>query len=857
MSPSRDMVPAKMGPDGGRSQSWRSTGGIVWTAARPKRILAAGERAPHRYSNDDTMLRSSLRAPVPLLVALVAGTTAQPCDAQAGTPQVFNGAPAAYWIFHPDVPRDQYGVFHFRRVIPLARVPAAFLVHLSADNRYRFFVNGRQVAAGPQRSDLMHWRYETVDLAPYLHVGDNVLAALVWNWGAERPVAQFTYHSGFLLQADDASAAIANTGQDWKVFHDAGYAPIPIRSQDVGGYYAAPPGESLRGDRYPWGWEQADYDDRAWANAGTITGWNAEITRLRGSHQNGEARGWQLVSRSIPPLEEHEVRFARVRRASGVAPDDGFLRGRGDLTVPSHTHASLLLDQAQLTNAYAVLNVSGGTGSVIRLTYAEALKDADGRKGNRDEIEGKHISGVHDAFFPDGGDHREFQTLWFRTYRYVQLDIETGSEPLRIHDFHGIFTAYPYQLRARFQSEVPWLSGVWEMDWRVLRLCAFETFFDTPYYEQLQYVGDSRIQALTELYMSDDDRLVRQAISHFDLSRIPEGITASRYPSELPQYIPTFSLIWVAMVHDYWMHRDDTAFVRGFLPGIRGVLSWFERRRDATGMLGPLEWWPFVDWASDWPGGVPPGGREGRSTMITLQYVYALRHAAELERALGTTSDADHDGALADSIVAAVRRQTWHAERGLFRDTPDGQNYSQQANAMALLVDAQPSGEARPLMERILSDSTLTQATYYFGYYLLEALNRAGLGDRYVERLEPWHAMLARGLTTTPEQPDPTRSDSHAWSAHPNYGLLATVVGIRPDAPGFRRVRITPHLGPLQHVEASMPHPDGTIEVRLDRDRGNGLTATVTLPPGLSGVFEWRGVQQGLRGGRQTLEFQP
>jgi alpha-L-rhamnosidase len=791
---------------------------------------------------------------IPAIVLLL-GSTHAICEAQQNVPRVFNGAPVASWIFHTAVPRDQYGVFHFRRTLTVDRAPETFVVHVSGDNRYRLFVNGQPVSSGPQRSDLMHWRYETVDLAPYLHQGQNTLAALVWNWGAQKPVAQFTHHTGFLLQGDGEREAVANTNQDWKVFHDTGYEPIPITSAEVAGYYAAPPGESVDGATCPWGWEREDYDDSGWVNAGTIPGWNAEITRLRGSHQTGEAAGWHLVPRSIPPMEERVVRFARMRRATGVTPDDGFLHGQGELTIPPNTTASLLLDQSYLTNAYAVLDVSGGSGSTVTLTYAEAAKDADGRKGNRDEIEGKRVSGVHDTFLPDGGDHRRFQTLWFRTYRYVRMDIETGSEPLRIHDFHGIFTAYPYELRASFDSDVPWLAGVWEMDWRVLRLCAFETFFDTPYYEQLQYIGDTRIQALTELYMSDDDRLVRQAITHFDLSRIPEGITASRYPSELPQYIPTFSLIWVAMVHDYWMHRDDPEFVRGFLPGIRGVLGWFERHLDDTGMVGPVEWWHFVDWARDWQGGVPPGGRDGHSTVITLQFVYALQRAAELEQALGLADEAEHYRTLADSILVAVRRQTWDPDRRLFRDLPGGDRYSQQANTMALLVNAQPEGEARPLMQRILSDTTLTRATYYFDYYVLEALNRAGLGNRYVERLEPWHAMLAMGLTTTPEQPEPTRSDSHAWSAHPNYGLLATVLGIRPDAAGFRRVRITPHLGTLQHAKGSMPHPDGTIDVELVRNGENGLTATVTLPTDLTGVFEWNGERRELRGGRQVLEF--
>jgi hypothetical protein len=135
----------------------------------------------------------------------------------------------------------------------------------------------------------------------------------------------------------------------------------------------------------------------------------------------------------------------------------------------------------------------------------------------------------------------------------------------------------------------------------------------------------------------------------------------------------------------------------------------------------------------------------------------------------------------------------------------------------------------------------------------MEALRKAGLADRYVERLGPWKDMLALGLTTTAETPEPTRSDSHAWAAHPNYGLLATVLGVRPDAPGFRSVRIAPHLGPLQRAEGRIPHPLGDIEVRLVRSGARGLQGEVTLPQGLDGVFEWEGATQPLRAGRQTI----
>ena len=98
---------------------------------------------------------------------------------------------------------------------------------------------------------------------------------------------------------------------------------------------------------------------------------------------------------------------------------------------------------------------------------------------------------------------------------------------------------------------------------------------DTPYYEQLQYVGDTRVQALISYAVAGDDRLALQALRAFDQSRIPEGLTRSRYPSSLPQTIPTFSLLWIGMVHDYWQYRPNPEPARASLPGTRTVLDWF------------------------------------------------------------------------------------------------------------------------------------------------------------------------------------------------------------------------------------------------------------------------------------------
>jgi len=785
--------------------------------------------------------------------------------AAAGAAEQLSGLPAtaeplrigrwpARWITHPAAPKADYGVYLFRKVVDLPAKPARFVVHVTGDARYRFWVNGRPVCFGPQWSDTNAWRYESVDLAPFLEPGTNVIAARVVGYGDLAPYASMGQRTAFLLQGDTAAEQAVNSGAGWKVFHAAGYQPFQADREKLHTFVVVGPGDRLDAALHPWGWQQAGFDDSGWVGSrvlghGMPRGWGTDVNQ------------W-LKPRSIPLLEETPERLARVVRATGIAATDDFPAGRAALNVPANSRVSVLLDQGHLTNAYPQLTTSGGRGATVTLRYAEGLFDAKRQKGNRDEVEGREMLGLGDQFLPDGGAHRLFAPMDFRTYRYLQLDITTGDAPLVIEDLHGVFTGYPFKENATFTSDDPALAKIWTVGWRTARLCAPDTYVDCPYYEQLQYIGDTRIQCLISLYVSGDDRLMRNALELFDNSRIPEGPTQSRYPSFSPQIINTFSLFWVDMLHDYWRHRTDDAFLRERLTGLQAVLAWFEARIDpATGLLGPLPYWTYVDWADEWSwdsglgiGGEAPGAHTGGAGIVTLQYAMTLRHAAELCRALGRADLATHYEQVAAGLNAAANRHCWDATRRLYSDTPQRKSYSQHVNIMAVLSGAVTGDAARDLIQRTADDKSLIQTTTYFRFYLLRALKSAGLGDQYLARLGPWHDMLARGLTTFAEKPDPTRSDCHAWSASPVYDFLATVCGIEPASAGFATVRIEPHLGPLKQASAKMPHPKGEIAVALKRE-GNGVAADITLPEGVTGDFVWAGKTVALRAGQQALRL--
>lgn len=761
----------------------------------------------------------------------------------------------ASWIASPAAPPQAPGVFYFRKELSLEVVPPHYWVHVTADNRYILHVNGKYAAEGPARGDLFHWRFETVDLAPLLHVGRNIIAAVVWNFGELAPVAQMSNRTGFLMQGDTAAEAAVNTGSGWRVRQEPGHAALGHAGAN--GYYAAGPGEKMDGRLLDWNWDAPD-DASSWEAPERI---GRAATRQA---QDADNR-WELVQDRLPPMEHRLVDVGVPVRVEGLPALPKF--PAAPLEIPAHTHVTLLLDHHTLQTAYPELTISGGRDATIAITYAEALYDVQGQKGNRNDIQGRHIEGITDELISDGGAKRSFQPLWWRAWRYLQIDVTTKSVPLRLDSMRAWFSAYPFVDKARISGDIPQLDQLWGTGWRTARLCAHETYMDTPYWEQLQYVGDTRIQALISYVVSGDSRLARQAITNIDDSRIPEGITQSRYPSALPQFIPPFSLLWVGMVHDYWMYVDDLPLIQETLPHTRPVLDWFIARRRPDGLLGNMQWWEFGDWTANYRDGVPPQDADGGSSFLTLQFIEALRDAAQMESLYGSQERAQRYRAIIQKATEALNRENWDSKYGLYADTPAHKSYSQEANILAVWLDVAPRDQQAPILRRILASNPRTQQmlaarpvppmsapSYYFRFYLSRALEHAGLGDLYLSNLKPWYHMLQLGLSTWAETPEPTRSDCHAWSASPNYDLLTVVAGIQPAAPGFRKVRIEPHLRGLHHLEASMPHAGGVIRTRY-KLAGATWTATIFLPPGLTGNLIWNGENHPLHSGAQTLHL--
>ncbi len=762
----------------------------------------------------------------------------------------------ASWIKVPGEAANDYEICLFRKPLTLTNKPAAYPVYVSGDNRFKLFVNGRLVSVGPARGDLYYWNYETVDLAPYLTGGKNVISAIVFNEGVLRPASQMSYRTGFILQGSTPAEEELNTGNEWKCYRDSAYHPLAVEL--IYSYYVAGPGELVDMKLQPKNWQQPDFDDSKWQQASRIS---EGIPKGQFTFNDG----WMLVPSPIPAREMVMQRLKAMRRADGVSLPSTFPAEKGPVIIPAHTKTTILLDQTYLTNAYPTIIFSKGKDAGISMSYAEGMYmiepgnknwRAQGKKGNRNEIEGKRFVGRKDSIISDGSEGQQFTPLNWRTYRYLQLIVQTKEEPLTIDDLYGMATGYPFQYNAKLETDNKELNKILEIGWHTARLCSWETYMDCPYYEQLQYIGDTRIQALVSYYDSGDDRLARNAITLLDHSRIAEGITQSRYPTAIPQQIPTFSLWWIAMLHDYYIYRNDSGFVKDKLQGVQDVLAFFNRYQQADGSLKNAPYWEFTDWANGkgWDAGTAPIGKDGNSAVLDMQLLWAYQLAAELENKLGSKEYAQKYEQAARQLIQTIRSKYWITEKGMFTDRTEKDVFSQHANALAILTGVSKGDEAVALGHKLLTDTSMVQASIYFKYYVHQALIKAGMGNEYISWLGIWRDNIKMGMTTWAEMSDisASRSDCHAWGSSPNIELYRTVLGIESDAPGFSKVRIEPHLGTITHIGGEIPHPGGNITVKYDQ-QGSKWKIGITLPESISGRLLWKGKEYPLKAGKNNL----
>ena len=685
---------------------------------------------------------------------------------------------------------------------------------------------------------------------------------MVYRMGARGPRGLMTAgKGGFLLNASAPYDAALTTGK-------ARWSAVRVRGTRMDGF----------GDSGGFGCSgQSIADGTGFLDPAAATGTACGVRMVRCGVRNHPypEYGWALPDWALFPTERPDQ--LSVARKAGrfkagqplykagtneyyLAEDAGFplvaamnalLADGTPVTIPANTQARLVWDLGDYWCAYPHLEVSGGKGAEVRWGWAESLYDRSHRKSDRGAFAGKRCAhALRDTFRPDGRATAHFTSPWWRSGRWCEFEVKTADEPLTLKDLSFTEVRYPLDIRASFTCDDESIADIWRICRRGLECCLGETYMDCPYFEQLMYPGDMRIEQLLVDALKGDARLARFGIGMFDYARGEDGRVPMSFQRGQGQTSSTLSMNWVTMLGDYVTWHGADRWLKARLPGMRHTLHSFVDQLDSDGLLANPPGWNVIDWAQGWEYGNPPGVRTEPSAVVNLLLAHALDSAAHTEDAAGDSAMAAYWLAKKDALSGAIMAKFWHEGRGLLADTVAKDRFSEHAQCLAILSGVLPPDLEARAADGLCNSTDLTRTAPYFSHYLFSAYFKHGRVDLFLKRLDMWRGYARKDLCAPHEGIE--RSDCHAFAAHPIYHLLTGVAGIQPATNGFAAVRIAPQPGGLRRVAADMPTPKGIVSLDLHFD-SNLPVGTVKLPDGLPGTFVWSGEPVPLHAGTNLI----
>ncbi|KAL2062125.1 hypothetical protein VTL71DRAFT_6391 [Oculimacula yallundae] len=695
-------------------------------------------------------------------------------------------------------------IVKFTRNFSIDITPSSALLHISADTRYKIYVNGNRIAVGPCRSSLLIWYYDTMDISPYLQVGENEITILVLRYFAATRAAMPFERTSFpgltVVGKIESSGSTVDlcSKSDWTAQIDESVS-FPTGLIDDAFLHIS-------------------------ERVSPVTAPTLVVPRAYNMKtQNGDLLPWRLRSRPIPMSVESTVTMSIIRSLeSSISVENWnicFSRSQALLLPQDSTHTIEVKADVHST-ALVRWTFKAVKKSHVRLkiTYSEGY-ELEPRsypyfrtKQDRLDVKNGHVLGPYDevALNLSEGETVIYEPFWFRTFRIMRVEIAVGSSPVELVSFDATQVNYPMAVKASWTEPQDLHSEkIWDVSIRTMRNCMFDGYSDCPFYEQLQYSGDTRTVGLFHYLLSGDDRLMRLSINTFASSVTPEGLTQSRFPSHVPQIIAGFPLYWILQVCDHHLFFGDQAYSRSFLPRIDGVLEFFANHVDHLGLVSglPYDAWQYVDWVTSWGAtnnhpdkGVPTSGRKSnRHTYFSMLYAYVLKQVASLVRQVNRPAHAAEYESRAETLLVAIRK---HCFDGTFytdstADIVDELAYSQHCQVFAVLSGASKPEDHARLLTAAFAKPHFAKCSYMMKFYAFRAFAIAG-DDVYESACEnmwdPYRRMLANNLTTWEEDDVRQRSDCHAWGSVPIYEYCTELAGVRPIAPGSRKISFKPRL---------------------------------------------------------------
>lgn len=743
----------------------------------------------------------------------------------------------------------------FRYDLELKTLPANAPVHLTADQSYRLWVNGRYVCRGPVRGQQKEWQFDTVDIVQYLKGGHNFIAVEGYQPGHSTFAYTFRDRAGFIFAAKWENGTEVYSDESWKIFRASGYNPhtgrlsrqmnyqedLDLRKDDRSWIYQENPNipaqpqwllaVGMAFGSLPWSKLKKRVlpmlDESCHAPAKAVLGGTGVTAAANTDVYDNIA--WHFADRELPSIEWHD--------APEFIHEGEFLTG----TVPAAGKGKFNVITFDLGEEWMtgtpILEVLGGrAGDVVELYYYHYLEDGKCKQTPPPGVGSMLALASRLCLNGDACRHEFYQIMGSRHFTLLVRETETPLD-IRISWRNAV---YPLEIKGQFNSSNPLWNDLYRISRHTQQVCSMDVFVDTPWREQSQWWGDARVQAKNTHFLSGDVRLLEEGLFSITAqSDVPHGLIFANAPTtQAGNILPDFCLTWIATLYDLYFQTGRTDFFPILKNRAESIFTYFETQRNQNGLIGyDKRFWLFEDWAE-----LP---KQPYPCFLNLWHCYVLELYCKLLQAAGddffaVAKKITHERELLVKMFYDPTKKLFLPildENGMLSGTP-----SVHDQVLAILLGLVPEAHGTMVVERIRPCllGTLTEGAVpspFWATYMLDAVQKLGLYEEALSYIrQNWSPMIPVG--TTWEVFDPVGrgglSFSHAWSAHLISHLTEILGGITQLEARWQKIRFSPYLPTGEKtLSVTLPTPAGMIKAAWEK-HGETAEYTLELPDGVT-----------------------